>query len=39
MCGLSVKGGAGLRVVVSIVLVLGILGGRMAPAEGAEPVD
>jgi len=34
---LSAKGRAGLRI-VSAVLGLGILSGRMAPAEGAEPV-
>ncbi len=34
---LSAKGRAGLRI-FSAVLGLGILGGRMAPAEGAEPV-
>jgi len=34
---LSAKGRAGLRI-VSAVLGLGILGARMAPAEGAEPV-
>jgi len=33
----SAKGRVGLRI-VSVLLGLGILGGRMAPAEGAEPV-
>jgi acetyl esterase/lipase len=37
MRGLSAKGRAGLRI-VSVLLGLGIIGGRMAPAEGAEPV-
>ncbi len=37
MRGLSAKGRAGLRI-VSAVLGLGILSGRMAPAEGAKPV-
>ena len=37
MRGLSAKGRAGLRI-VSAVLGLGILSGRMTPAEGAEPV-
>ena len=37
MRGLSAKGGAGLRI-VSAVLGLGILSGRITPAEGAEPV-
>ena len=37
MRGLSAKGRAGLRI-FSAVLGLGILGGRMAPAEAAEPV-
>jgi hypothetical protein len=37
MRGLSAKGRAGLRI-VSAVLGLGILSGRMAPAEGAEPM-
>ncbi len=37
MRGLSAKGRAGLRI-VSVVLGLGILSGRMTPAEGAEPV-
>ena len=37
MRGLSAKGRAGLRI-VSVVLGLGILSGRMAQAEGAEPV-
>jgi acetyl esterase/lipase len=37
MRGLSVKSRAGLKV-VSVVLGLAILGGRTAPAEGAEPV-
>ena len=37
MRGLSVKGRAGLRI-VSAVLGLGVLSGRMTPAEGADPV-
>ncbi len=37
MRGLSAKGRAGLRI-VSVVLGLGILSGRMTPAEGVEPV-